>query len=200
MATPREEFVGLLRRHRVMAIVRGDSEAAALATGRALLEEGIALVEVTLTTPGALDVIARLRQERPTGTLFGAGTVLSQRQVADVHCAGGEFAVTPCPAESVEAAVSADLPVAAGAYPPGEAYAMWRAGASVVKLFPAGAGGGPAFLAALRDPFPHVEFVAVGGVGADDVARYVQAGALGSESVSAARSSATRPAAATWRS
>ena len=77
MATPREEFVGLLRRHRVMAIVRGDSEAAALATGRALLEEGIALVEVTLTTPGALDVIARLRQERPTGTLVGAGTVLT---------------------------------------------------------------------------------------------------------------------------
>lgn len=172
-------FLDLVRRHRVMAIVRGDSTAAALATGHALLEEGIALVEVTLTTPGALDVIAELAQARPCGTLVGAGTVLTTGNVADVLCAGGEFVVTPCPAPSVEAAAKAGLPVAAGAYTTGEAYAVWQAGASVVKLFPAGAGGGPAYLKALRDPLPDVAFMAVGGVGADDLPAYLEAGAIG---------------------
>lgn len=174
-----DALVTALRRERVMAIVRGDSASAAADTARALLEEGIGLVEITLTTPGALDTIAELAASRPAGALVGAGTVLTREQVADVVQAGGEFVVTPCPAESVGAAVEAGLPVAAGAYTAGEAYAVWQAGASLVKLFPAGVGGGAAYLRALRDPFPDVAFMAVGGVGADDVAAYVAAGALG---------------------
>lgn len=173
------DLLTLLRRHRVMAIVRGDSASAAAATARILLEEGLALVEVTLTTPGALDIISELAAERPPGSLVGAGTVLTRRQVADVVAAGGEFAVTPCPAESVQAAVQAGLPVAAGAYTAGEAYGVWRAGASVVKLFPAGPGGGPAYLKALRDPLPEVPFMAVGGVGPAELPGYLDAGALG---------------------
>lgn len=186
-----------------MAIVRGDSSSAAAATARVLLEEGIALVEVTLTTPGALDIIAELTAEQrerslrpersgrpdrpdrpegpmePLGALVGAGTVLTRGDVADVVAAGGQFAVTPCPTESVQAAVEAGLPVAAGAYTAGEAYDVWRAGASVVKLFPAGPGGGPAYLRALRDPLPQVPFMAVGGVGPDDLTAYLAAGAIG---------------------
>lgn len=173
------ELVTLLRRHRVMAIVRGNSREASAATARILLEEGVRLVEVTLNTPGALDTIADLAATRPEDTLVGAGTVLTRGDVADVLAAGGEFAVTPCPAESVQAAVAAGLPVAAGAYTAGEAYAMWQAGASLVKLFPAGPGGGPAYLRALRDPLQQVRFMAVGGVGADELPAYLAAGALG---------------------
>ena len=172
------DLAALLRVHRVMAIVRGNSAQAAAATARVLLEEGVALVEVTLTTPGALDIIAELVAERPSGALIGAGTVLTRGDVADVVAAGGQFTVTPCPAESVEASVAAGLPVAAGAYTAGEAYGVWRAGASVVKLFPAAAGG-PAYLRALRDPFPQMPLMAVGGVGADHLAEYIAAGALG---------------------
>lgn len=174
-----DPLVSALARSRVMAIVRGTDAGAAAVTGRALLEEGIALVEITLTTPDALDTIAELRSVRPAGSLVGAGTVLTRADVADARSAGAEFVVTPCPAESVEAAVAAGLPVAAGAYTAGEAYAVWRAGASVVKLFPAGAGGGSAYLKALRDPLPDVRFMAVGGVAAQHLGDYLAAGAIG---------------------
>ncbi|WP_433384487.1 bifunctional 4-hydroxy-2-oxoglutarate aldolase/2-dehydro-3-deoxy-phosphogluconate aldolase [Micromonospora sp. KLBMP9576] len=162
---------------RILAIIRGTDTAAAVAAGTALLREGVRIVEVALTTPDAPRVIEALRAAAPAGSLVGAGTVLTTADVADVAAAGAQFVVTPAVVESISEAARRGLPVAAGAFTPTEAYTAMRMGASAVKLFPASVGG-PAYLKAVRDPFPDIPFVAVGGVGRDDVASYLRVGAI----------------------
>lgn len=162
---------------RILAIIRGTDTAAAIAAGTALLQEGVRVVEVALTTPDALGAIEALRAAAPAGSLVGAGTVLTTADVADVAAAGAQFVVTPAVVESIAEAARRGLPVAAGALTPTEAYTAVRMGASAVKLFPASVGG-PAYLRAVRDPFPDIPFVAVGGVGRDDVPGYFRAGAI----------------------
>lgn len=167
-----------LRARPVMAIIRGTSEEAALATGRVLLEEGIRLVEVTLTTPGALEVIAALRADTPSDAFVGAGTVLTEDDVAAVRHAGGQFIVTPAVTVAVAEAARRGIPCVAGAFTPTEVHAAASAGAEVIKLFPASLGG-PGYLKALRDPFPRLPFLAVGGVGISEARAYLTAGAIG---------------------
>ncbi len=162
---------------RILAVIRGTSTAGAVAAGTALLEEGVRLVEVALTTPDAPRAVEALRAVAPAGSLVGAGTVLTVADVADVAAAGAQFVVTPAVVESIPEAVRRGIPVAAGALTPTEAYVAMRAGASAIKLFPASVGG-PAYLKAVRDPFPDIPFVAVGGVGLDDVPGYLRAGAI----------------------
>lgn len=162
---------------RLLAIIRGTGAAAAIATGTALLTGGIRVVEVALTTPGALDAIAAIRAAAPPGSLVGAGTVLTPGDVAGAEAAGAQFVVTPAVVDSIGEAVRRGLPVAAGALTPTEAHAAVRMGADAVKLFPASLGG-PAYLKALRDPFPDIPFIAVGGVGSADIPGYLAAGAI----------------------
>ncbi|MFI9526241.1 bifunctional 4-hydroxy-2-oxoglutarate aldolase/2-dehydro-3-deoxy-phosphogluconate aldolase [Micromonospora rosaria] len=162
---------------RLLAVIRGTDTAAAIAAGTALLTEGVTIVEVALTTPDALSAIEALRQAAPPGCLVGAGTVLTSADVADVAAAGAQFVVTPAVVDSVAEAARRGLPVAAGALTPTEAYTAVRLGASAVKLFPASVGG-PAYLKAVRDPFPDIPFVAVGGVGLAEVPAYLAAGAV----------------------
>lgn len=173
-----QRFVADLAAARVLAIIRGRETAAVIETAVALLDEGIAFVEVALTTPGACDAIAAIRERRPDAGSVGAGTVLTVTDVADVVAAGAQFIVTPAVAPSIEAAVDRGLPVAAGALTPTEAWTAVQRGASAVKLFPASLGG-PALLKAVRDPFPDIPFLAVGGVGLADVEPYLEVGAIG---------------------
>lgn len=172
------QLSALVRAHRVMAIVRGTSEEAALETGRALLDEGIRLVEITLTTPGALATIAALRDHAPESAFIGAGTVLTVEDVAAVEQAGAQFIVTPAVTPAVAEASRRAIPCAAGAFTASEAYAAYSAGAEVVKLFPASAAG-PGYLKALRDPLPQIPFMVVGGVGLPEAEAFVAAGAIG---------------------
>jgi 2-dehydro-3-deoxyphosphogluconate aldolase/(4S)-4-hydroxy-2-oxoglutarate aldolase len=171
------DFIAELKAARVMAIIRGTDTEATIAAGKALLEEGVRLVEVALTTPGALEAIEAIRSGAPDGSLVGAGTVLTVSAVADVVAAGAQFVVTPAVVESIPEAARRGLPVAAGALTPTEAYTAIRMGASAVKLFPASLGG-PAYLKALRDPFPDIPFIAVGGVGLDEMHAYLSVGAI----------------------
>ncbi|MBQ0906180.1 bifunctional 4-hydroxy-2-oxoglutarate aldolase/2-dehydro-3-deoxy-phosphogluconate aldolase [Micromonospora sp. U21] len=171
------DLTGELAAARVLGIIRGTDTAAAIATGVALLQEGVRIVEVALTTPGALRAIEAIRTAAPVGAVIGAGTVLTAADVADVAAAGAHFVVTPAVVESIPEAVRRGLPVAAGALTPTEAYTAVRMGASAVKLFPASVGG-PAYLRALRDPFPELPLVAVGGVGLAEMPAYLAAGAI----------------------
>ncbi|MEV0328589.1 bifunctional 4-hydroxy-2-oxoglutarate aldolase/2-dehydro-3-deoxy-phosphogluconate aldolase [Micromonospora echinospora] len=170
-------LVAELAAARILAVIRGTDTAGAIAAGTALLEEGVRLVEVALTTPDAVRAVEALRAVAPAGSLVGAGTVLTAADVADVAAAGAQFVVTPAVVESIAEAARRGLPVAAGALTPTEAYTAMRMGASAVKLFPASVGG-PAYLRAVRDPFPDIPFVAVGGVGLADVPGYLGAGAI----------------------
>jgi 2-dehydro-3-deoxyphosphogluconate aldolase/(4S)-4-hydroxy-2-oxoglutarate aldolase len=173
-----QSFVERLTVARVVAVVRGTDTDAAVATALALFDEGLRLVEVALTTPGACRALGQIRARLPEGASIGAGTVLTAADVADVEAAGAQFVVTPAVTPSIEAAAERGLPVAAGAFTATEAWTAMQRGASVVKLFPASVGG-PAYLKALRDPFPEIPFVAVGGVGLADIDPYLRVGAIG---------------------
>jgi 2-dehydro-3-deoxyphosphogluconate aldolase / (4S)-4-hydroxy-2-oxoglutarate aldolase len=168
---------GLLERHRLVAIVRGRDADAATRSAVALVEAGVPLVEVSLTTVGAEGVIERLRAELGPGAPLGAGTVCTAVDAMRAAEAGASFVVTPGYGPGVEEAARLGLPAVVGALSPTEVIAATGAGATAVKLFPA-AVGGPAYLKALRDPFPDVPFVPVGGVNAELAQSYLAAGAI----------------------
>ena len=153
-----------LARERILAIVRGSDPEAAIRTAVTLMECGIRILEVSLVTADALRVISEIVKVAPDGCLIGAGTVLSRSEVAAAAKAGARFMVTPALADSVAESVALGIPVLAGAFTPSEVVRALDLGADVVKLFPMSLGG-PAYLRALRGPFPTVPFVPVGGSG-----------------------------------
>ncbi|MEW9527085.1 bifunctional 4-hydroxy-2-oxoglutarate aldolase/2-dehydro-3-deoxy-phosphogluconate aldolase [Microbispora sp. NPDC049125] len=166
-----------LASRRLLAIVRGTDADAALRTVVTLVEEGVELVEVSLVTPGALDVIRGARAALGETAGLGAGTVLTAADAREAAEAGASYLVTPALGEAVAAGRRLGLPVLAGALTPTEVVAALGAGAAAVKLFPASLGGVP-YLRALRDPFPQVPFVPVGGVDAAAATGYLRAGAV----------------------
>lgn len=166
-----------LRRHRLVAIVRGGDAEAALRTVHTLAEEGVALIEVSLTTADAEEVLARASASLPAGTDLGAGTVVTAEDARRARDAGAGWVVTPALGAGVTEAVALGMPVLAGALTPTEAVAAVASGATAVKLFPASLGG-PGYLTALRGPLPHVPFVPVGGVDLAATRAYLAAGAV----------------------
>jgi len=171
----------LLRRaldSRVVAIVRLTGAAPLIAVAQALAEGGIRSLEVTLTTPGALDAIAACRARFGDGVVVGAGTVLDAAQARRCMDAGAQFLVSPGFDPEVVAAARAGGALAMpGAMTPTEIVAAWRAGADVVKVFPARALG-PTYISDLLAPLPDVPLMPTGGVDATNVAAYLRAGAV----------------------
>lgn len=174
--TPETLLAGI-RDARLVAIVRGADGGAAAKAALTAMEEGFRYVEIALTTPGALEAIRAVRAAAPAGSFVGAGTVLTEQDVDHVTAAGGQFIVTPSLASSIQEAARIGIPALAGALTPSEAYEAMNRGATAVKLFPASIGG-PGYLRALRDPFPGIPFIAVGGVGVDEATGYWEAGAI----------------------
>ncbi|MBV9383324.1 MAG: bifunctional 4-hydroxy-2-oxoglutarate aldolase/2-dehydro-3-deoxy-phosphogluconate aldolase [Streptosporangiaceae bacterium] len=169
------DLATLLREHRLLAIVRGTDPEAALRTVLVLAEAGIGLIEVSLTSAGALRVLAAARRELGPDAPLGAGTVLTADDAARAAGAGASYLVTPAICEDLRAAAG-HLPVLMGAFTPSEVAAAMRRGACAVKLFPASLGG-PGYVRALRDPFPGVPLVPVGGVALAQAPAYFAAGA-----------------------
>ncbi|WP_436499222.1 bifunctional 4-hydroxy-2-oxoglutarate aldolase/2-dehydro-3-deoxy-phosphogluconate aldolase [Actinokineospora sp. HUAS TT18] len=171
-------LISVLAEARVMAILRGDDPARLVASAGVLAKAGVDVLEVSLTSENALDVITDIRTTHP-GLVLGAGTVLSAAQAKDAVAAGAGFLVSPTVAAGAIAAADAlGIGILVGALTPTEVDTAWLAGATAVKVFPASAMGGPDYLAALRGPFPDIPLVAVGGVGLADVPAYLAAGAL----------------------
>jgi 2-dehydro-3-deoxyphosphogluconate aldolase / (4S)-4-hydroxy-2-oxoglutarate aldolase len=170
-------LLSALRSQRLLAIIRGTDAAAALQTVTALAEEGVGLIEVSLTTPHALSVISRASRELGTRALVGAGTVITAQDAAGAADAGAAFIVTPAVVPAIGVAAGRGLPVVAGALTPTEVVRATQEGAEAVKLFPASLGS-VRYLRALLDPFPGTAFVPVGGVDADAAREYLAAGAI----------------------
>lgn len=171
------KLLDALRTHRLMAIVRGPDPEATLASVLTLADSGVAVIEVSLTGADALSTIRRARASLGADFGLGAGTVLSAEDAQRAAEAGAAFLVTPAIAPSLAEAGRLGLPVLAGALTPTEVVQASASGAAAVKLFPASLGG-PAYLGALRDPFPQTAFVPVGGVDAASARAYLDRGAV----------------------
>ncbi|ELZ47440.1 2-dehydro-3-deoxyphosphogluconate aldolase/4-hydroxy-2-oxoglutarate aldolase [Halorubrum californiense DSM 19288] len=161
----------------VIAILRGVARDDAVAVADAVVDAGVTALEVTADTPDATASIAAIA-ERVDDALVGAGTVLDAETARAAQLAGAEFLVTPTVNRDViRTANRYGTPVVVGAYTPTEAIEAFEAGADAVKVFPAKTGG-PDHVAAIGGPLPQVPLVPTGGVGPDNAADYVDAGAV----------------------
>ena len=160
----------------VVAIMRAKSSDQLIAAAEAILAGNVRAIEVTMTTPGALEVIQQATRMFSEDVLFGAGTVLDAETARAAILAGAQFIV--CPAlnlKTIEICHRYSIPVIPGAYTPTEILTAWEAGAAMVKVFPASVGG-PSFIKAIKTPLPQVKLTAVGGVDLSNTADFIRAG------------------------
>ena len=164
----------------LVAILRGIEPAEAVAVGGALIDAGVRMIEVPLNSPDPFASIARMQAAFGRDTMIGAGTVLDIPAVRRLVDTGARLMVSPnTDPEVIAAGVSHGLEVLPGVFSPSEAFIAIRAGARRLKLFPASAQG-PRYLGALREVLPaSIGVWAVGGVGPDNAAQWLEAGAEG---------------------
>ncbi|HET7466426.1 MAG TPA: bifunctional 4-hydroxy-2-oxoglutarate aldolase/2-dehydro-3-deoxy-phosphogluconate aldolase [Candidatus Dormibacteraeota bacterium] len=161
---------------RLIGIVRLDDLDMAVAAGTAAIDAGLEAVEVTFTLPTAATAIERLRTTRPTAVI-GAGTVRREEELNAAVAAGAQFLVAPgLNPELLEAAMRSGVPMLPGVFTASEVDLALRLGAEMLKLFPAEPSG-PAYMAALLQPFPAARLVPTGGIGPDNAGAYLRAGA-----------------------
>jgi 2-dehydro-3-deoxyphosphogluconate aldolase/(4S)-4-hydroxy-2-oxoglutarate aldolase len=162
---------------RVIPVLRLRSREEAEIAIDCLIEAGFNTVEMTLTTPGAIQLIGSLRRSSSVDFLVGAGTILDLDNAQACLDAGADYLVSPCLVPGMAAlADGAGRLALTGGFTPGEVLAAWRDGAAVVKVFPASTGG-PSHLAALRAVFPHIPLCPTGGVSSSNMLDYFKAGA-----------------------
>src|SRR5262245_49722181 len=161
----------------IVAVVRSPDSAQLVEVARALADGGVSVVEITMTVPGALDVLRNVREALGDRVLLGAGTVLDAETARAVLLAGAEYVVAPTfNLDVIRLCNRYDKLVMPGAFTPTEILAAWEAGADIVKVFPADVVG-PAFFKALRGPLPQVRLMPTGGVDLSTAAAFLKAGA-----------------------
>lgn len=161
----------------IIPAVRVSSAEDALFAAEEVARGGIPIVEVTMTVPGALEVVAELTRRRPE-IIVGAGTVLHLETARKCLAAGAQFLTsTGLDLRIVQLAVEQDVLMLAGALTPTEVITAWKAGADMVKVFPCAQVGGPSYIRALKAPLPEVALIAAGGVNQRTAAPFIQAGA-----------------------
>ena len=174
----RKELLGELQGHRLVAVIRSKTPELALETAKAAANAGLKFVEITYSVPGAVEVIENLTQG--TDLHVGAGTVLSKQQAETAIKAGAQFIVAPSlELELIPLCHEANVACFPGAATPTEILAAMRAGADLVKIFPADLAGGPYFIRQMQGPFPEARFMVSGGVSVANVQEYVQVGTIG---------------------
>jgi 2-dehydro-3-deoxyphosphogluconate aldolase/(4S)-4-hydroxy-2-oxoglutarate aldolase len=173
----RHEILDTLLQSGVIAIVRLNRPEALVQVARAIHQGGLSAIEFTMTTPNALETIAEATRALGQSVLIGAGTVLDAETARAAILAGATFIVSPSTsAATIEMCHRYSVVSMPGALTPTEILTAWEMGADLVKLFPAEVGG-PAYLKAVRAPLPHIPLVPTGGVGQDNAAEYIRAGA-----------------------
>lgn len=162
----------------LVPVLRAESVDKAMALATAVAAGGVKVLEVTMTVPGALQVIRRLVEVRPD-ILIGAGTVLDPETARACILEGAQFVVSPAlNLKTIEMCHRYSIAVLPGALTPTEVLTAWQAGADVVKVFPAGALGGANYLASLKGPFPQIKMIPTGGVSLATAAAFLHAGAF----------------------
>jgi 2-dehydro-3-deoxyphosphogluconate aldolase/(4S)-4-hydroxy-2-oxoglutarate aldolase len=162
---------------KAVAVIRMTDAAKLAKTAAALRKGGVTAFEVTMTVPGAVEIIRAMARGKGPGVLIGAGTVLDAGAASDVIAAGADFVVSPITdGDMIMACREAEVLVVPGAFTPTEIAAAWRAGADIVKVFPA-TSLGPQFFRDLRGPLPHIRVMPTGGVTLENAREFLEAGA-----------------------
>jgi len=168
----------LIRETGIIAIMRAQNSDYLVAAAEAIQQGGVRVIEVTMNTPGALNVIEQATKKFGDQVLFGAGTVLDPESARAAIRAGAEFIVAPTlNLEVIALCQRENIPVIPGCYTPTEMLTAWQAGADLIKLFPADAGG-PNYIKAIRAPLPQLQIVPVGGVDLQNAAEFMRCGAV----------------------
>jgi 2-dehydro-3-deoxyphosphogluconate aldolase / (4S)-4-hydroxy-2-oxoglutarate aldolase len=187
-----------IERAGLIPVLRARSAAQAHAVVKAMMAGGVTVVEVTMTVPGAVDLLKELKREFADQLLLGAGTVTTASEVEATVAAGAQFIVSPSFHQEVIARTremgKVSIP---GALTPTEVITAWRAGADYVKIFPCSAVGGASYLKALLAPFPELKLIPTGGVTLQTAESFLLAGAralgVGSDLVNLAAIDEGRP-------
>jgi 2-dehydro-3-deoxyphosphogluconate aldolase / (4S)-4-hydroxy-2-oxoglutarate aldolase len=175
----RDELRRRLREAGLVAIIRAPESTHLHALAEVLIEQGVSCIELTLTTPGGLEVLERLRARFGDEVLWGAGTVTRLEQAEAAVAAGAEFLVAPTTDDSVlDWCGQRGVPMIPGALTPTEIVRAWEGGATLVKVFPCDLVGGVGYIRAVRAPLPDVPLLPTGGIKLEDVASYLSEGCI----------------------
>jgi len=162
----------------LLAVIRGPSPELTVQMVEALVNGGVKGIEITYSTPNAEDVVKTLSKKFGDSIVLGMGTLTKPEQAESAKAAGAVFLVSPvCEKKLVEAMVKTGLLTMAGALTPTEVFQVYSLGTDVVKIFP-GSVGGPAYIKALKGPFPQIPMMPTGGVNASNVAEWFAAGVV----------------------
>ncbi len=180
MANRHDELFDHVRRQAVVAVIREDSEEVAWELGRCYADNGFGAIEITMTTPGAVGLIGRLKERYAgRGVVFAAGTVGGSEEAAAARKAGAEILVSPhTDLRVIDYALEHGLLCVAGAATPTEIIRAWEAGAGIVKIYPARQLGGPDYIRTIQQPIRGVPMLAGGPIGLDEIEAYLDAGAI----------------------
>jgi 2-dehydro-3-deoxyphosphogluconate aldolase/(4S)-4-hydroxy-2-oxoglutarate aldolase len=172
------QVLARIREGGLIPIIRTPSADEALAMAETLVAADITNLELTMTVPGAVEIIAKLVRRFGDRTLVGAGTVLDVDAAKACIAAGATFIVSPgLDLPTVAHCRQAGVPIFPGALPPREIIAPWNGGADMVKVFPCSAVGGASYIKAVKAPLPQIEMVPTGGVSVETAPAFIQAGA-----------------------
>jgi len=162
----------------IVPVIRASSEREAHIAAEAVCKGGIPIVEITMTCPGAINVIRDLTKTQGSEILIGAGTVLNAEDARRSLDAGAQFLVSPgFNRATVEFAARESKLIMAGALTPTEIIEAWSAGSDLVKVFPCGQVGGAKYIKALKGPLPQIPLVPTGGVNLSTAPEFIEAGA-----------------------
>jgi 2-dehydro-3-deoxyphosphogluconate aldolase/(4S)-4-hydroxy-2-oxoglutarate aldolase len=174
----KEQLLSQIQQIGIVPVLRAPSRYAAVVIADAIVAGGINVLEVTMTVPGALDIIRGLRKEHPE-LLIGAGTVLDPETARTCILEGAQFIVSPAlNLATIEKCREYGVPVFPGALTPTEILTAWNAGGDAIKVFPASAVGGAAYLKSIKAPFPQIELIPTGGVSLATSRDFLSAGAF----------------------
>jgi len=174
----KSEVLQRIRDIGIIPVVRASSADEAIQVVEAIRAGGVSLLEITMTVPGAVQVIETLTKRFGDDAIVGAGTVLDAQTASACIGAGAKFIVSPAlNLETITFCREHDVAVMPGALTPTEIVTAWNAGADFVKVFPCGAMGGASYIKSLKAPLPQIELVPTGGVTLTTAASFIQAGA-----------------------
>jgi 2-dehydro-3-deoxyphosphogluconate aldolase/(4S)-4-hydroxy-2-oxoglutarate aldolase len=173
-----ESTAEIIERVGLIPVLRAKSVAQGRAVVDAMIAGGITIVEVTMTVPGAIDLLKELQKAYGSELLLGSGTVTTADQAQATIDAGAEFVVSPSLHPDVIRVTKTNKKISCpGALTPTEVITAWNAGADYVKIFPCSAVGGASYLKSLLAPFPHLKLIPTGGVTLQTAESFIKAGA-----------------------